>query len=801
MLGEHLRTVCAHVNNVFSFFNPKNRLFKQKTMKKIAVKLVYDDEGAHTADDESEASAPHTNDAKKIKVSAPKKVRASAPAKKKSKDQLEKETEDAAEIVREMGTQSQAQSTPSSGKTSSTARPETPRMHKGSVPFRLKDLYEVGVKDEEGNRTTTCLLCKADSAVRTMVVKNGQGFGNVGGHFRLHHFEEYKAHGCCEKGDKCSANDAHDDGEEFDELEELLFFFARLRLPFSVVNDKWMRRYVRAKKIFVDVETTRGTAKRHVVRQSLSALMDVYAGKLLDEVLKSITDKNVSMSMDNGTTQGVRTTAVTMHADGWSFPVKLLDCPLGKDGEDGRATSEKLEKDLRPFCSDLKDKYNLKLVSITTDNNQAIINAGVALAAGIPGCFHINCGCHVEQLFLKHGLLPLFELSWELVEVIRKRVKAGDPAWIIPDWVKTRWGSRLAPLRHILCDKNLGTFLHKNWLTEKERDDLRNVVCVLEPFEVSSKRLENPSACLFDTVISHTENMRQVGKVAHTNTLAVEFERVYMDYSFNPATTVAAGLMVAPFMSPNWAGGLTASHCRHFTNALLTFSAIMFGELAPDPHILRDEAAYMFDGRLMTPVLARSTKSLDDWFFKVQNEAPCLYDIFLRLRVTTASEADAERVYSDVGRIHTDDRNNLTVKSLESCLLVGKLQGWSEKLGAEKVSSSFFKQQPEDTWKDAMSSQQYALEQYSFFNTTERRMMNVRKGQSVKKGLKVKIWFVGHARYTVYTVRDLIGEKYVGGPNNGLSSGDEKGRWTLMEAGKVSQNLFDVAEDEWEYCE
>ena len=114
-----------------------------------------------------------------------------------------------------------------------------------------------------------------------------------------------------------------------------------------------------------------------------------------------------------------------LHADGWSFPVKLLDCPLGKDGEDGRAAGDKLEKDLRPFCDELKDKYKLKVVSITTDNCPAIVNAAKALAAGIPGCFHVNCGCHVEQLFLKHGLLPLFEASWAVVDTIRERFRVG----------------------------------------------------------------------------------------------------------------------------------------------------------------------------------------------------------------------------------------------------------------------------------------------------------------------------------------------------------------------------------------
>ena len=185
-------------------------------MKKVAVKLTFDEDGIHTADDESEVSVPHTNGVKKVKVSVPKRVRASAPAQKKSKDQKEKEAEDAEEIIQQMG---EGASTPSSGK-ASTARTDTPNMRPGSVPFLLKDMYEVGVKDEQtGARTVTCLLCKADSPVRTIVVKNGQGFGNVGGHFRHNHYEEYKAHGCCEKCPSKSTKEAPDDFGEIDELE------------------------------------------------------------------------------------------------------------------------------------------------------------------------------------------------------------------------------------------------------------------------------------------------------------------------------------------------------------------------------------------------------------------------------------------------------------------------------------------------------------------------------------------------------------------------------------------------------
>ena len=335
-------------------------------------------------------------------------------------------------------------------------------------------------------------------------------------------------------------------------------------------------------------------------------------------------------------------------------------------------------------------------------------------------------------------------------------------------------------------------------MTEEERDDLRNVLAVLEPFEISSKRLESPSACLFDTVQSIAENMRQVSKVVRTNNLAKEFEKVYMAYSLNSATTVAAGLMAAPFMYPNWAEGQTASNCRCFTNALVSLSQKMFGEHAPEPDVLRDEAAMMFDGRLMSPVRGRATTSLDDWWFKAQHEAPFLYDVFLRVRVTTSSEADAERAYSDIGRIHTLDRNNMLVGSIESCLLVSKLQDWRSKLGVEQLQSSFFVRSPGKTWKDALAGGSFPLDQYAYFNVTERSMVGRAQGKQLAQGQKVKLWFVGHARPTLYTVREVIGDKYKGGPNHGLESGNDKGCWTLSEGGKISQHVLDDAEDEWE---
>ena len=57
----------------------------------------------------------------------------------------------------------------------------------------------------------------------TETVKCGQGFGNISGHFRKHHFAELEAHGCCDK----TAKAVHD-ATPTNVVEELLDMFARI---------------------------------------------------------------------------------------------------------------------------------------------------------------------------------------------------------------------------------------------------------------------------------------------------------------------------------------------------------------------------------------------------------------------------------------------------------------------------------------------------------------------------------------------------------------------------------------------
>ena len=339
-----------------------------------------------SSSDSDASSVAHENKKKKVKARV-----ATPPAKKKVKppptaEQIAKTTRDIDDVVSSLGT-------PASKSSSGEKSP----FHKDSICNKLREHF-VLVKKEDGGREVTCKLCSAEKPW-TMCVDSLNGFGNVGKHFRRHHKKEYDRAGCgtnhvrvVEKKEETAAENVR---AELDPCRELLHMVARLRLPFAVIDDKWFRRIVKERGIKVELE---GEKTRALNRRNVSACMDAEKEKLLHDVLSNISDKLVSVNMDNGTAQEVRTTVVCVHADGWSFPAKVLDCPLGSEGEEGRAAAAKMEKDLTPFFDELKMKYNLEIVSITTDNCPAILNAAAALAAGIKGCFTVNCGCHVEQL-------------------------------------------------------------------------------------------------------------------------------------------------------------------------------------------------------------------------------------------------------------------------------------------------------------------------------------------------------------------------------------------------------------------
>ena len=103
-----------------------------------------------------------------------------------------------------------------------------------------------------------------------------------------------------------------------------------------------------------------------------------------------------------------------------------------------------------------------------------------------------------------------------------------------------------------------------------------------------------------------------------------------------------------------------------------------------------------------------------------------------------------------------------------------------------------------DAWTDALVSR-FSLNQLQFMYAKERSIIGKHGGMQMAKGRKVKVWYVGHNRPTHYTVREVIGDRYKGGLNDGQPSGTEKGNWTLSEGGKLSATVLDVSQDEWEF--
>ena len=76
--------------------------------------------------------------------------------------------------------------------------------------------------------------------------------------------------------------------------------------------------------------------------------------------------------------------------------------------------------------------------------------------------------------------------------------------------------------------------------------------------------------------------------------------------------------------------------------------------------------------------------------------------------------------------------------------------------------------------------------------------MNKHRGTALHKGSKILIWYVGHNRPSHFTLREVIGDTYKGGPLNGQPFEGEKGNWTLNEGARLSEFTLDVAKDEWE---
>ena len=136
------------------------------------------------------------------------------------------------------------------------------------------------------------------------------------------------------------------------------------------------------------------------MRTGSSTQMALEGISLLRQLAKKCSTSYVSLTLDLGTTEGVRTTDLTLHAYGVSYPIEVLE--TGKT--EGRVVR------LLPRVIEIIDFIQASgavVVAITTDNASNVKLLGTELAKKFPGIVPILCGCRSLQLFIKQEVLPL----------------------------------------------------------------------------------------------------------------------------------------------------------------------------------------------------------------------------------------------------------------------------------------------------------------------------------------------------------------------------------------------------------
>ena len=615
--------------------------------------------------------------------------------------------------------------------------------------------------------------------------KRGVGYSQLANHVAGCHQKVAEKLGISEKATADPETSGLLSYAEQQTTREYLAMMARTRMSFASLDDDWWAADIQKKKVYVlEVDANDVVHKVLLSRKNVSAALTAEAARLLKEVLSSISNKRVALTMDHGTSQQRRVITVTLHADGANFPIRVLDAPFGIDGEDGHATAVHIEKDLEPLISALRETYHLRIVGITTDNCPAIAKAGRSIAAGIPGCVYSGCGCHIIQLFIKDGLLPHFEDAFAVCEKLREALTLKDPDIHLPQWVLTRWGSRLNVVRHILQPTNVKKFLVKGYITEADVDILRRAHAGLTPFEVATKRLEAADASIFDTVLSVLE-ISEI--VSGDPTLKEAWEGVYAKYLCSESFTVAMALLAAPLSLGDIDAADLGTYRRHVIRAAQQLARDA-GLVNVDDEVVREVTA-LFQGQLVTPLSARKVKTLQEWWTLACEEAPILFSSFENLCCTAASEAESERVFSLIGITHTDLRCRMVTETIEALVFVSRLHSWKKWLGAGSVYPSLLTPPEPIPGHPEVQLRSYGVDAAKILFSTDSRVSSVKRASKLVRGNKIKVWFADFGGATEY----VLDAKTVVGPY------PVEGMWLLQKKGgrKVPDNVFDPKLDDW----
>lgn len=393
-------------------------------------------------------------------------------------------------------------------------------------------------------------------------------------------------------------------------------------LPHMRVESFWFRKLVGPTLVIV---------KRHTV----SAAMIELAAEKKQKALAMLANKQYTLVCDSGT---VWDRAFVVLAIAPPLRPILINAYFDDDFADGSQTGPELAKKI-DSCSEECRGYSKRCVAIVADNGSNMVS-GTRLS----NLFAVHCGAHILQLIVKDVLVN-YEVVLDEVEKLRKEAQ-GKEQLHPPQVCPTRWNSTL----------RLAEYLWKNrdHLAIEERMEIftqiNALIKTLNPYKQYTDAIQATSANTFTTAVVMTKLLR------HTTNKQIIENRLPMFFSV-PLACIA---FFAPNVGQDSLCGQNTTTAQ--VDELFEVITVMMSEMK-----IFDEDCVLKTKQELTAYVIE-TRSVDAQPLSFQNfmkfistlrTFPHLAQIILTCLQTTASEADAERFFSQLKVCCPPSRKNL----------------------------------------------------------------------------------------------------------------------------------------------
>lgn len=512
--------------------------------------------------------------------------------------------------------------------------------------------------------------------------------------------------------------------------QQLLYFIARNALAYTMADDPFCKQ---------------GHPHRH--RKWCSSQMVLEGNELLKQLAKKCNTSYVSLTLDLGTTEGVRTTDLVLHAYGVSYPIEVLE--TGK--KEGRVVR------LLPRVVEIINTIQglgCVVVAITTDNAANVKLLGTELAKKFPGIVPILCGCHSLQLFITQKVLPLKAVvdAREICDRVRPEWKKSEETdKKVPVEVETRWAFAVNVMKWVVHNKAEG--LQNTSLSANDVRILEEAITLLTPFERASKILEDDAASPITSAQCIRSILPSVERLGLLDEFINRFQEHFMDDVFVLGAFFSATFDTAEIKKDS-------ALVRLFQNRI-RMMCVKFG-VECDPVKMLREVNMLLEGILQVQFTASYEKEIGTgtidavgmfWeTFSGPTHLPLLGSLFKRIRAMTVAEASAERMFSLQGLVHTDLRNRLSTNSIEASIRVAALQHLNFEVSFKRRNDPF----PREVAGKAFPLEMLPVPQFLQF---VHRMAMIEQWVTIQHrpaGVKVRVWFddSGPCLATIYEPHD-----------------------------------------------